>query len=220
MAEITGYQIRKCTREECGLRYPLPNGARQSARCPRCGASTRLILERSLEKETVADNAGSGNLHLEVLLDNLRSAWNVGSIFRTADGLGIQCLHLCGVTPTPDNPKVAKTSLGAEQHVLWCSHFDGLALARDLKRQGFVLWALEQDPRAISLLDRNLEPPDGKLILAVGNELAGVDPEILKVCEQVVYIPMRGMKHSFNVAVAFGIAAYMLIHGIKSATHL
>ena len=215
LAEITRYQIRKCTRTGCGLRFPQANGATHSERCPRCGASTRLILERPLEREALAGNKptnGGKRVHLEVLLDNVRSAWNVGSIFRTADGLGIQHLHLCGVTPTPDNPKVAKTSLGAEFNLPWHSYPDGLALAHTLIEQGYTLWALEQDARAISLLDGTLRLPNGKLLLVVGNELAGVDPEILGLCEQVVNIPMHGTKRSFNVAVAFGIAAYLLAH--------
>lgn len=212
---MSGVQVRQCMRPDCSLRYPQVTGHPYGERCPRCGASTRLVLERPLDSEPIHTNGLSTSLHLEVLLDNIRSAWNVGSMFRTADGLGIRALHLCGVTPTPDNTKVTKTSLGAEQSVAWCHYNDGVQAALTLRERGLHLWALERDSRAESLLELSFPLPDEPLLLVVGNEVAGVDPGILELCERLVYIPMLGVKRSFNAAVAFGIAATYLLfpHG-------
>ncbi len=150
--------------------------------------------------------------NVEVLLDNIRSAWNVGSILRAADGAGVRHLHLCGISPHPDHPKVAKTALGAELSVPWSCHADGLEFCRRAKREGFHLWALEGGQRAKSLFSL---PPraDSPLLLIVGNEITGIDPQLLEECEEVVCLPMSGEKGSLNVSVAFGIAIYQLCYG-------
>ena len=150
-------------------------------------------------------------IQLRALLDNIRSAWNVGSIFRTADGLGIRKLYLCGITPTPQNDSVRKTSLGAEETVAWEYSRNALETAIDLKNKGFALIALEQDEHAKTLSEfRTSEIDSQKSVLIVGNEVTGVDPELLNICDQIIHIPMHGRKHSLNVEVAFGIAAYQL----------
>jgi tRNA G18 (ribose-2'-O)-methylase SpoU len=160
-----------------------------------------------------------------VLLDNIRSAWNVGSILRSADGFGFTHAYLCGITPTPDNEAVTKTSLGAEDSVSWSYHKDAVKLVRGLKVEGWTVSALEEDARATPLESDGLpsklgeHTPPGRpslQILIVGNEVTGVDPELLDLCDQIFYIPMRGEKKSFNVAIAFGIAAYAL--GIQTAS--
>jgi 23S rRNA (guanosine2251-2'-O)-methyltransferase len=151
---------------------------------------------------------------LEAFLDNVRSAWNVGSIFRSADGAGFDRVYLCGITPTPAYPAVLKTSLGAEKSLPWRQHLDGLQAAETLIQDGRRLWALENDPRAGNLYafqPAELSPQAEKaIVLVVGNEVCGVDAEILALCERVVYLPMHGIKRSYNVAVAFGIAAHYL----------
>jgi tRNA G18 (ribose-2'-O)-methylase SpoU len=147
---------------------------------------------------------------LQALLDNIRSSFNVGAMFRTADGAGVSHLHLCGITPAPDHPKVAKTALGAEYSVPWTQYWDALEAAASLKQGGFELWALEGGPRAESIFEVTEELPDKPLLLVVGNEVSGVDPGLLALCERVVSIPMQGAKQSLNVAVAFGIAVYTL----------
>jgi 23S rRNA (guanosine2251-2'-O)-methyltransferase len=148
-------------------------------------------------------------LPLEALLDNIRSAWNVGAIFRTADGLGVQKLHLCGITPTPENPSVAKTALGADQSIPWTYSRNALSAAEKLKEEGIRLWALEQDERAIQVTE-NWDAAAGRIALIVGNEVTGVDPALLDLCERIVYIPMQGKKRSLNVEVAFGVAVSAL----------
>ena len=148
---------------------------------------------------------------MRALLDNIRSAWNVGSIFRTADGFGFKHLYLCGITPTPENRAVAKTSLNAEDFVTWSGHRDALKLAGGLKKQGFAIWALEQTGNSESIDTAGKLPGmDQGIVLVVGNEITGVDPGILEIADRVVHLPMRGQKRSFNVAVAFAVAAQII----------
>ncbi len=150
-----------------------------------------------------------------MLLDNIRSAWNAGSILRSAEGFGFAHAYLCGITPTPDNETVQKTSLGAEESVTWSYHKDAVKLVKGLKKEGWKISALEEDQRAVPLESdgspsRMREQAPGLRILIVGNEVTGVDPELLDQCDMIYYIPMHGQKRSFNVAIAFGIAAYAL----------
>ena len=134
----------------------------------------------------------------------------LGAIFRTADGAGFRNIHLCGITPTPDHPKIGKTALGAENILPWICHRNSLQAARKLKKEGAVLWALENSPNSVSFYQAIVDIPEAPLVLIVGNERAGVDPELLALCDQVLWLPMHGIKESLNVAVAFSIAAYSL----------
>lgn len=143
-----------------------------------------------------------------VILDNIRSAWNVGSILRNADGFGFTHAYLCGITPTADNEAVTKTSLGAEDSVSWSYHKDAVQLAKGLKKEGWKIYALEETATATTLARTVSEHSD--LALIVGNEVSGVDPDLLGLSDDILCIPMRGKKKSLNVAVAFGIAAFAL----------
>jgi 23S rRNA (guanosine2251-2'-O)-methyltransferase len=203
------FEIRIC--ESCGLRYPLVAAQNFGTRCPACMGETRVAHHRALVREpapalTATPRSSKGTL--AVLLDNIRSAWNTGSILRSADGFGFSQAYLCGITPTPDNEAVTKTSLGAEDSVPWSYHKDAVKLVKGLKKTGCVIYALEEHQRAIGL--GQVSAPIQNLILMAGNEITGVDPELLDLCDQIVYIPMSGEKRSFNVAIAFGIAAYAL----------
>lgn len=211
---VTTYEIRLC--QSCGLRYPLTEDHRFGERCPICLGITKRVLSRQTPPEPVTLPIESG-IQLEALLDNIRSAWNVGSIFRTADGLGVSKLYLCGITPTPDNEAIRKTSLGAEETVAWEYSRNALETARKLKAKGCRLIALEQDKRAISITDfipeRSPAQSEGMLtkeVLVLGNEVTGVDPGLLDLCDQIVHIHMRGHKRSLNVEVAFAITAFQL----------
>lgn len=213
----TSYQIRQCQRQGCGLRYPVVEGQPYTEHCPRCRGETRLVLSRPLDKEPFFDNpdtplhaVGEQSLSLEALLDNIRSAWNVGAMFRSADGAGFTRLHLCGFTPTPEIPAVGKTALGAELSLPWSWAPNGVAHAQALLEQGCRLWALEQEQRSVSIYESVNDLPGDRLVLVVGNEVCGVDPGILALCERIVHIPMRGTKRSLNAAVAFGVAAFAL----------
>jgi 23S rRNA (guanosine2251-2'-O)-methyltransferase len=213
----TSFQIRVCENPACGLRYPLVIGHPYGERCPHCLGSTRIALSRLINPEPVLSSndsplpsMGEGTgMRVEALLDNIRSAWNVGAIFRTSDGLGVKRLHLCGVTPTPENEAVRKTALGGELSVGWTYNRNALAAASQLKAEGCTLVALEQDDRAVPISPRlDIQNP---MVLIVGNEVTGVDPELLDLCDCIIHIPMRGRKRSLNVEVAFGIAVHALI---------
>jgi 23S rRNA (guanosine2251-2'-O)-methyltransferase len=208
------FEIRLCANPACGLRYSRSLSETRATRCPNCHSDTHRMGELYGQHEISDRKWNSTGPVLEVLLDNIRSAWNVGSMLRAADGAGIKHFHLCGISPRPDNAKVMKTALGAERSVTWSYHPNGLAFCQDAKMRGYQLWALEGGPRAESLFD--LETQDTRpILLVVGNELTGVDPDILAECEKVVCLPMMGEKGSLNVAVAFGAAVYSLRFGGK-----
>ena len=204
------YEVRAC--RSCGLRYPLMEGHAFGDRCPACMGETRAILKRTLvlepQQSDISQDYPSGRGVFAVLLDNIRSAWNVGSILRSADGFGLDHAYLCGITPTPENETVGKTSLGAQDAVPWSYHKDAVKLVMGLKKEGWKVYALEEDARASAIDEAS--PPTQQTVLILGNEVTGVDPELLDLCDAVFYIPMRGQKKSFNVAIAFGIAAYAL----------
>jgi tRNA G18 (ribose-2'-O)-methylase SpoU len=181
---------------------------------------TSVVLNRQLNAETNVsytndEGRGERSKSVAVLLDNIRSAWNVGSILRSADGFGFHHAYLCGITPTADNEAVAKTALGAEDSVPWSYHKDAVRLVKGLKAEGWKIYGLEEDVRAVALdsgglLPENREQVRVRQILIVGNEITGVDPELLDLCDRIFFIPMRGEKRSFNVAIAFSVAAYAL----------
>lgn len=154
-------------------------------------------------------------LTLDVLLDNLRSSHNVGSILRSCDGAGIRHVRLCGITSTPAQRKVGKTALGAELVVPWSYHPNGIDVIQSYKERGYSIWSLENTRASRSVFSLNLVDLNELTVLVVGNEVAGVDPGILKLSDQIVSIPMSGRKSSLNAAVAFGIVAYWLQYGIR-----
>lgn len=192
--------------------------------------TTRIVLRRQLSYEHGLDRASTtqtvsaasevqkkevSGTRWAVLLDNVRSALNAGSILRSADGFGFTHAYFCGITPTPDNEAVTKTSLGAEDSVPWSYHKDAVKLIKGLKGEGWKISGLEEDERAESIAiavsaDPERTSPAAQEVLIVGNEVTGVDPGLLDLCDNVYYIPMRGEKRSFNVAIAFGIAAYAI----------
>ena len=208
------YQIRQCQAEACRLRFPIKTTQFFGDSCPNCGAPTNIVAVMPVS-QPIPRNTQQTDRHLphiEVLLDNLRSVYNVGSIFRTADGAGVRQIHLCGISPTPKHPKLAKTALGAAEVIPWTQELNGLQKALALKEKGYHLWALEDNPNATSLFDATIPPDHPPIVLIFGNEVIGVDPGILAQCHNILHIPMVGHKESLNVAVAFGIAVYYLLH--------
>lgn len=207
MSELI-FEIRVC--ENCGLRYPITQGHSFGVRCPHCLGDTKAIIQKSVDAEVSREEASSQEDNLVVLVDNVRSAWNVGSILRSADGFGFSHAYLCGITPTPEQEAVQKTSLGAEEFVTWSHHKDAVKLIKGLRLEGWKIVGLEEDKRAISLKKFSESIHQQPTVLIIGNEVTGVDPGLLKLCDEILYIPMHGQKRSFNVAVAFGVAAYAL----------
>lgn len=205
----------RCPNPRCRTVFPVPDEALgRNAPCPNCGQvitarplSVLLALDRQkarIEKVTKA-GAPAGDPPFSALLDDVRSLWNVGSIFRTADGAGVGKLHLCGITGCPPRKEIAKTSLGAEEVVPFEYHVHPLDAILPLKERGVRIVVLEHLPRSVPLRDA---APAAPLCLAVGNEVVGVSAEVVACADAVVHLPMRGAKQSLNVAVAFGIAAY------------
>jgi len=204
------HQVRLC--ESCGLRYPIQAEHNFGIRCPVCMGNTRTILSRSLVADPQPDRPPINIPTRAVLLDNIRSAWNVGSIFRSADGFGFKHAYLCGITPTPQDDSISKTALGAEKTIPWSYHKDAVRLIEQTRTENWKIFALEEDPRAVDIsLHRSTSPNHNQpRIIILGNEISGVDPGLLDLCDEIYYIPMYGNKKSFNVAMAFSIAAYIL----------
>jgi len=148
------------------------------------------------------------------VLDNIRSAYNVGSILRTADACGIKKVYLCGITPSPPHPKIAKTALGAENYLEIKKHGQTWQILEQLKKEGYFLMALEQTKNSRNIFNCSL-PKNKKIALIVGPEVKGLSKRILKRTDAQVEIPMWGRKESLNVSVAFGIAAYLLKERLK-----
>lgn len=149
---------------------------------------------------------------IHIILNNIRSRENVGSIFRTADAAGVTKIYLCGITPMPPHDKITRTALGAETWVPWEYHAQTWRLLRKLKveNEKLKIIALEQTKESNDLFRFK---PQFPLALVIGNEVKGLSPKILKYCDKKIAIPMYGRKESLNVAVAAGIALYW----IKSA---
>lgn len=152
-----------------------------------------------------------------VILNNIRSLHNVGSIFRTADAAGVEKIYLCGITPEPVDrfgkirPQLEKVSLGAEKTVSWEKTKSAAALIGKLKKRGYKIFAIEQSNKSIPYYRAKINKAGAKnLALVLGNEVRGLPPAVLKKSDRILEIPMRGKKESINVAVAFGIVAFHL----------
>ena len=153
-----------------------------------------------------------------VLLDNIRSLYNVGSFFRTADGAGVERLYLSGITGRPPRKEIAKTALGAEERVAWEGIDDPVALV-DRLRSGhpggtrpYEIAAIETSPRAVDLFDWQ---PRFPVCVLFGSEIDGLSPELLDRCDTHVRIPMLGLKHSLNVSTAAGVVLYELLRKFR-----
>lgn len=170
----------------------------------------KLIHAEILTQRITAEQAVSAGRHRVVgVLENIRSLYNVGSCFRTADAMLLDRLVLSGYTPAPPRKEISKTALGATETVPWEHYADPIAAITELKNRGHVIYALELTESSIPL-DR-LEIPSSPVALVVGNEIAGVGQATLDLCDAAIEIPMYGVKHSLNVAVAFGIAMYSVV---------
>ena len=205
---MSHFTFVECGAPTCRLRFPLPPLA-QTPVCPRCGGA--LLTAVTLPTPAAENPAAMPQTGppLAAVLDNIRSIYNVGSMFRTADGAGLSHLYLAGITATPEHPKVVKTALGAEQNVGWSYHAHGPTAVANLQAQGYQIVALEMTDSSRPLTAVPLDPLR-PAALVVGNEICGVDPAILAMADYAGHLPMRGHKRSLNAAVAFGVAAYWL----------
>ena len=144
---------------------------------------------------------------LVVVLDNIRSLNNVGSVFRSSDAFKLEKIYLCGVTATPPNAEIHKTALGAEDSMEWEYVEDTKAVVAKLKQEGYKIFAVEQVQNSI-MLDRVELDKTNKYVLILGNEVKGVQQEVVDMCDFAVEIPQFGTKHSLNVSVAAGIVIW------------
>ena len=151
-----------------------------------------------------------------VVLDNIRSTHNVGSIFRTADALGVGQMILCGTTPTPTDrfgrarKDIAKVALGAEESISWKYEEDTIKVLKDLKKVGYLIVAIEQAENSMDYKKVKLDK-NGKVAFIMGEEVEGEKPKILKLVDVIAEIPMLGQKESLNVSVAFGVAVFRIL---------
>ena len=176
-----------------------------------------------LPRSSNATGLARNDKYVIVILDNIRSSHNVGSIFRTADAAGCEKIYLGGITPAPidkyNRPvsRVTKVSLGAEKYIPWEKIKSTIRLIKKLKKDGYIILAVEQSKNSIPYLSLSFprkRESSKKIALVLGNEIKGLSPAILKRADKILEIPMRGKKESLNVAVAFGIIIFSLIHGL------
>ena len=143
-----------------------------------------------------------------VVLDNIRSAFNVGSVFRTCDAAGVEHLHLCGISACPPNPKLLKTSLGAERTVPWSHCIDARERLAQLREAGLALYAVERTDASVPYTE--VDYPE-HCALIFGHEVAGVAAPLLEMADRVIEIPMLGRKNSLNVATSVGVVLFELV---------
>ena len=155
----------------------------------------------------------AGALPVSILLDNVRSLYNVGAFFRSADGVGAARLYLSGITGRPPKRGISKTALGAEETVEWEHAWDPMPLVRRLREQGVELAAVETSLGAVDLFDWK---PRFPVCVIFGHEVEGIRPEISEACDTHVRIPMLGTKHSLNVATAGGVVLYELLRKYRA----
>ena len=211
----------RCPSPQCGrIWHVQPDRLGRSMRCPACDVrmtARPLGVDRQLRRQEERLRGGAGaavdRLPLVAVIDNVRSLWNVGSMFRTADACGVVRMYLAGITGTPPRAEIAKTALGAERAVAWEYRAEAADAVRDARDAGFVPVALETGPGA-SCLTTFRWPR--KVCIVVGNEVAGLAPAVAELCDARVQIPMRGVKESLNVAVAFGIATFAASRGLEA----
>ena len=148
-----------------------------------------------------------------VLLDNVRSLYNVGAFFRTADAAAIEKLYLCGITGRPPQRAISKTALGAEETVAWEHAWEPLPLLHSLRERGYEIAAVETSMHAVDLFDW---APRFPVCVVFGHEVEGIRPDVSALCDTHVRIPMLGLKHSLNVATAGGIVLYELLRKYRA----
>ncbi len=148
---------------------------------------------------------------IRVIMDNIRSLYNVGSIFRTSDAAGIEKLYLCGITGTPPRAEIHKAALGSEKIVPWEYYKDPTVIINQLKQEGFKIVILEHTDSGVIYNQAKFELP---LCLVIGHEISGISDEVVAMADLAIEIPMAGIKQSLNVSVAYGIAIYEIANSI------
>jgi tRNA G18 (ribose-2'-O)-methylase SpoU len=169
----------------------------------------RKLLNEELNRKTIDEFKIANKTPIIIVLDNVRSLNNVGSVFRTADAFLIEAIYLCGITGTPPNKDIQKTALGSTETVAWKHYANTNDVVNELKQNGYQVFAIEQAESAIMLNDFKPSANE-KLAIIFGNEVKGVQQEVIDVCDGVIEIPQAGTKHSLNIAVSVGVVVWDL----------
>ena len=169
----------------------------------------RKLENSELERKSIADFKKSQKTPLILVLDDIRSLHNIGSVFRTADAFLIEKIILCGITATPPNKEIHKTALGATETVTWEHHENVLEVITDLKKENIITLAIEQVESSVFLQDFKVDKTQ-KYALIFGNEVYGVAQEAVALCDGCIEIPQLGTKHSLNISVSAGIVVWDL----------
>lgn len=174
----------------------------------------RKLRNSELNRLTVEEYKKSEKTPVVVVLDNIRSSNNIGSVFRTSDALLIEKIYLCGITATPPNKEIHKTALDAEKSVSWKYVEQTEDAVKKLKEAGYKIYAIEQVDDSIPL--PHFKPDNGdKLALIFGNEVKGVQQKVVRMCDGSIEIPQYGTKHSFNISVSAGIVLWDISQKLK-----
>jgi tRNA G18 (ribose-2'-O)-methylase SpoU len=180
----------------------------------KCFIRMRKLENNELERKTIEDFKISKKTPLILILDDVRSLHNIGSVFRTADAFLIEKIYLCGITATPPNKEIHKTALGATETVNWEHQENVLDVISNLKKENIITLAIEQVESAVFLQDF-ATTKDTKYALVFGNEVHGVAQEAVALCDGCIEIPQLGTKHSLNISVSAGIVVWDLFQKIN-----
>ena len=174
----------------------------------------RKLENKELERKSVADFKEAKKTPITIILDDIRSLHNIGSVFRTADAFLIEKIHLCGITAIPPHKEIHKTALGATETVAWEYHKEVNDVIKSLKKDNLKVFAIEQVENAVFLQDFAIEK-EKKYALIFGNEVYGVSEKAIALCDGSIEIPQIGTKHSLNISVSAGIVVWDLFQKMK-----
>jgi tRNA G18 (ribose-2'-O)-methylase SpoU len=174
----------------------------------------RKLKNEELERKSVVEFKQSSKTPIVIVLDNVRSLNNVGSVFRTADAFLVEAVYLCGITGTPPHKEIQKTALGATESVSWKYFKNTLEAVQELKDNNYIVYAIEQAESAI-MLNNFMPSKRQKLAIIFGNEVKGVEQEVINASTDVIEIPQVGTKHSLNISVSVGIVMWDLFRKLN-----
>lgn len=187
-----------------------------------CGELFNILLTMALKKSMVElhrvgveEYKQEAKLPVTVVLDNVRSEMNVGSVFRTADAFLMERICLCGITPQPPKAEIHKTALGAEDSVAWQYYPTTLAAVNELKNEGYMICSIEQVHDSVSL-EKFIVNNGQKVAIVLGNEVKGVSQEVVDVSDKCIEIPQHGTKHSLNISCCAAIVMWHMFNAGKS----
>jgi 23S rRNA (guanosine2251-2'-O)-methyltransferase len=169
----------------------------------------KKLTNKELGRMSPEEFKEAEKMPLIIVLDNVRSAYNVGSVFRTCDAFPVQALYLCGITCYPPHKEILKTALGSHETVVWKKFTTTLEAVEELKQMGYKVFAIEQAEESLSLNDVDKQQlKNSKIALVFGHEVDGVHQDVMNVCDGCIEIPQGGTKHSLNIAVSAGVVLW------------